>query len=255
MALLGVLCSLLLFRFDALKTANHAINVDVFYESRCPFSLAFLNTTLRNTWDDVALRQRMNLRLHPFGNGHIVPEEQISVGYHYWRPGAQYPLITCQHGQSECLGNLIQACAMEILDDADQKVQFVMCMAHYGTRAGVELSSYNCAQKLGIELAPIKACTKSSRGHALMLQIGKLTQDTGVKHVPWVMVNGQHTLNDTLTEPICRLANHPKSEACILASRTHKHVKKKHCGGSGGSLLSKRTRAIAAPEKRDETRM
>lgn len=220
--------------------------VDVFYETRCPYSLDFLNTTLREAWEDKEIWNQVDVKLHPFGNAHLYDEKAISEGYHFWHPHAEYPLIVCQHDEIECLGNRIQACVIDLFQDNSSKyVPFVICMASYGLHAGIELSSYNCGQKLGVDMNLVQECTDSGRGHELVLSAGRATMTANVSHAPWLAVNGIHTKNDTLLTPVCDSISGTKPAACrslhTKGNHSHESGKKGDCGGSGGSLIARGT--------------
>ena len=74
-------------------TGSARVSVDIFYETRCPFSLRFLNETLREVWDDQNFWKVMDVKLHPFGNARELPSNMVSKGYHFWHTKAKYPLI------------------------------------------------------------------------------------------------------------------------------------------------------------------
>lgn len=214
--------------------------VDIYYETRCPFSLEFINTTLREAWEDQELWKHIDVKLHPFGNAHMIEEKMISEGYHFWHPHNDYPIIICQHDDMECLGNRLQACAIDLLNDSTKYIPFVICMSSYGTAAGLELTSFECGKKHGVDMDEIKACADSKRGHNLAMSAGRSTVTANVSHVPWLTVNGNHTTNDTLLAPVCDLLSESKPKACKKGDR---HIveagKKGGCGGSGGSLLAR----------------
>ncbi len=52
--------------------------------------------------------------------------------------------------------------------------------------------SLQCAKKLGIDYAPIMACTKSKDGNALQHAMAEQTNSLNPPHqyVPWVTLNG-----------------------------------------------------------------
>jgi len=219
---------------------KNTAKVEVYYEALCPDSVQFLNGSLRSAWEDADLRDRMSLHLYPFGNGHLLKEEHVSQGYHFWHPGADYPLVLCQHGSRECLGNTIQACALADLE-ATKHMPFVLCMVSYGTQAGPELTSYACGTRLGIDMAKLKACATSRRGHDLLIEHGQrsLNPDLGRKYVPFVMVNGRHSEiaeKGDLIGAICGTLDAPKPTACSNRSAQgsdHKANGKKGCGHGG----------------------
>jgi len=230
-----------------LDGSSNTAKVEVYYESLCPDSIKFLNSSLREVWGDAELRKRMSLHLYPFGNGELLPEDRVSKGYHFWHPTASYPLVMCQHGDSECLGNKMQACALANLE-ASKHMPFLFCMVSYGTQAGPELTSYACGTGLGVNMTTLKACATSRRGHDLLIEHGNRTLDVqlhaGKRYVPYVMVNGGHSQpaeNGNLLGAICGVLDAPKPAACSKISQGSGHNSpngiKKGCGhGGSGSL-------------------
>lgn len=224
--------------------------VEIYYETRCPYSLQFLNDTLRRAWNDEELRRKIDIKLYPFGNARLVDEEEVSEGYHFWHPDAHYPIVACQHQETECFGNMIQACAIDLSDGPEIFVPFVMCMASYGIDAGVELSSYECGRRVGLDMHAVKQCAESERGSRLIAATGAKSMNPRLNktYVPFITIDGEPTLNGSLLEPLCGLYSEAQLGACTGAniSVAGNTTKGKHgCGGSGkggsggDSLLSR----------------
>eukprot|EP00413_Alexandrium_margalefii_P021580 CAMPEP_0204563596 /NCGR_PEP_ID=MMETSP0661-20131031/34400_1 /ASSEMBLY_ACC=CAM_ASM_000606 /TAXON_ID=109239 /ORGANISM="Alexandrium margalefi, Strain AMGDE01CS-322" /LENGTH=266 /DNA_ID=CAMNT_0051571165 /DNA_START=161 /DNA_END=961 /DNA_ORIENTATION=- len=249
--------SLLAQRHDA----GAKVSMEIYYESLCPQSLRLLNGTLREVWAKKDMQSRVSFKFIPFGNAQEMPASQISDGYKYWHPNARFPLVLCQHGETECLGNRIHACAMDILKTPDKYVPFLICMASYGPRVSVELSSFECANAQGVSMKEIKSCATSDRGHKLHVANGALSTKPSLKrsYVPWVLINGKHDKTaegPNLLAQLCGALADPKPGSCTsaepakpgalqddtsgegLADGTNKTDKKnKNCGtgGKGGS--------------------
>lgn len=191
------------------------VPIDVYYESQCPDSLKFLNNTLRQVWESKELNDVIDVRLFPFGNAQLLSEERVHEGYRFFHPDAQYPLIVCEHGEVECLGNVLQACAIEQLFYAEQYVPFVLCMAEYGSDAGVELPSYICGKQHNVDMYALRECSESEDGHEMMVRSGIMSLPPHVNRTstPWVVVNGTHSEEaeaGDLVGPVCRaLVGHP----------------------------------------------
>jgi len=195
------------------------VSMDIYYEALCPQSLHLLNGTLREVWADEELRGRISLHFIPFGNAKEMPLSQVSPGYKYWHPQAQFPLVLCQHGETECLGNQIHACAVDLLKTPDRYVPFIMCMASYGPHTSVELSSFECGSRLNVGIEQIKSCAMSDRGHQLVVANGALTlkPELGHHYVPWVMINGEHDKaaeGPDLRAKLCSALADPKPASC-----------------------------------------
>lgn len=141
------------------------------------------------------MRKRVNLTLYPFGNAQLLRRNQVSEGYQFWHEDQRFPMVVCQHGPSECLGNMIQACAMDILHTQERYMPYLFCISSYPPNYSVELTSYACGTQLGVNMRSLKECTRSARGHQVMLSYGaaSLRPELGRKYVPWVVINGEHS--------------------------------------------------------------
>jgi len=171
------------------------VQLDIFYESMCPFCHKFFNETLKMVWKDSELKSRIDLHLFPAGNLQVVPAEMVSRGYFFWheeKANDKYIFI-CQHGESECLGNLIHMCATKVLADPEVYMPLLFCMAAKPDSVP-EKSSYACMQELSVAPEPIRECVQSSAANAEMYSVTQA--DAGLvperKYVPWVVVNGRH---------------------------------------------------------------
>jgi len=193
-------------------------SVQIYYEALCPDCHTLMKDSLRKIWDDVEMRGRVNITLHPFGNAQIIDRSDISVGYQFWHADQKYPLVVCQHGESECLGNKIQACAMDFLGKQELYMPFVLCMASYNTTLSVESTSYKCGTALGISMTELKRCTHSDRGQELILSHGVASspKTLGRGWVPWVVINGKHyeeADKNNLVHVLCSVLS-PKPKLC-----------------------------------------
>ncbi|XP_028169759.1 GILT-like protein 1 [Ostrinia furnacalis] len=147
--------------------------ISVYYESRCPDSKAFVLEQLRPAMK--LLSDHIMLMLVPFGKA-----RSINQGY----GGFQ-----CQHGPSECLGNVVQSCALDqMLDRTDaQKVDYVAC--EFETFAGAK-GDLSCVQKANVSPDLVRDCMASGRGTELQLDAEYLTRLVSPKFVPTVTIDG-----------------------------------------------------------------
>ena len=66
-----------------------------------------------------------DVHLWPYGNAHEVAGPEDTWKY------------TCQHGPNECVGNMLEACALYYIKDPLQQQQFFVCLekkAHDSSR-------------------------------------------------------------------------------------------------------------------------
>jgi len=124
-----------------------------------------------------------DVHLWPYGNA-----KEIQAG-----PAGKWQ-FTCQHGPNECLGNLIEACALKYITDPLEQQQFFVCMETHAQ--GVKIPNWNSfTEKCSPDQAAnITTCKDGDEGNALQHAIAERTDGLTPKHthVPWFTVNGVH---------------------------------------------------------------
>nr|CAD7268837.1 unnamed protein product [Timema shepardi] len=95
--------------------SQEKVQVTVFYESHCPYSVEFITQKLYPAYKALT-SANMDVDLVPYG----FTKYSVDDDGHYQ--------FSCQHGPSECYGNRVQACALaELSDNLDLQVEFVNC--------------------------------------------------------------------------------------------------------------------------------
>jgi len=220
---------------EAEPVVKDTAKVEIYYETQCPACLQLLNVSLREAFEDKALSKRTEFNLYPFGNALMLSPDDVSEGYHFWHEDASdNTIFMCQHGDEECLGNMIQACTIDLLHEPSKYVPYTLCMASYGFNAGIEKSSYECGEELDIDMDAVKACAQSRTGDKLMVEIGKTSDSPDLQrdHVPFVMINGVHhpaADEGELITSICKSISDPLPKICAKATGTHTEG----CAGGG----------------------
>ncbi|KAL2097631.1 hypothetical protein ACEWY4_006838 [Coilia grayii] len=192
------------------NTSSDKVAIALYYESLCPGCRQFLTTQLHPTW--VMLRDIMDVQLVPFGNA---VESFDGKKYHF----------TCQHGEEECLGNMIETC---VLNSVDPATAFMVIYCMEGS-ADVVKSGQTCLELVSpsSKWDSIMTCVKGDQGNKLMHDNAVKTNALKPPHeyVPWVTVNGEHTddLQDkamnSLFNLVCSLYKGEKPPACTLAAK------------------------------------
>uniref|UniRef100_A0A673WYV5 Gamma-interferon-inducible lysosomal thiol reductase n=1 Tax=Salmo trutta TaxID=8032 RepID=A0A673WYV5_SALTR len=143
------------------------VEVTLYYESLCPGCRAFLTQQLFPTW--AMLHDIMDVKLVPYGNAQELPSGNSP--------------FTCQHGEPECHGNMIEAC---ILHSVCRYSAFpvIYCME---SAANV----LDSAQPVSIVLF----LTEGEHGFKLMHENALKTKalSPAKTYIPWVTVNGEYT--------------------------------------------------------------
>uniref|UniRef100_A0A8C7M7F2 Gamma-interferon-inducible lysosomal thiol reductase n=1 Tax=Oncorhynchus kisutch TaxID=8019 RepID=A0A8C7M7F2_ONCKI len=131
------------------------VEVTLYYESLCPGCRAFLPQQLFPTW--AMLHDIMDVKLVPYCNAQL--------------PSGNSP-FTCQHGEPECHGNMIEVLGRY------SAFQVIYCMESAGS---------------GCIL--VTSCVKGELGFKLMHENALKTNalSPAKTHVPWVTINGEYT--------------------------------------------------------------
>ena len=103
----------------------------------------------------------------------------------------------CQHGPAECQGNMVHACATQVVQNPSTVLKYIKCMIgdnysplEAGQRCGfgVELSHFNmliirkllssrCANTVGISWEEVEKCVEGKEGHGLLAKFGDMTHN------------------------------------------------------------------------------
>jgi interferon gamma-inducible protein 30 len=222
---------------NATHASDHSkLKIELYYESRCPDCVLFINNTLGPLWRNEELNAHIDLVMNPYGNAMTVPMSQISEGYKYWHPerahGWDYVHI-CQHGGEECFGNTIQACAISKLPQ-EKHMELILCMESLPDW-GLEKSSYECMEKFSIDKDKIKECAKGAEGNKLLGEFGHKTNQVPDRGgTPWLMINNVHLENPSnLLKAVCAHVG-PGPESCKPFEHEHGHAHHEDSGSDEG---------------------
>lgn len=223
----------LLFSFLALSFASVSsknapkINFELYYESLCPDCRDFILRQLYPAFEKVSAI--VNLTLVPYGNA----DES--------KHGDKWKFI-CQHGEFECLGNMIETCVIHLEKNIKSSFQFVHCFEKnivIEEKVQHPLSvAEQCAEDLEIDFPPVEECQRTDLGNKLEHDMATKTNALRPQHqyVPWVTLNGVHTekiqeqAESNLLKLLCETYTGVKPTACqdVHEGRCYKNDKKKH---------------------------
>ncbi|XP_042354263.1 gamma-interferon-inducible lysosomal thiol reductase [Plectropomus leopardus] len=199
----GVLKQCLESNFNRSRQTSGEVEVGLYYESLCPGCRMFLTQMLFPTW--LLLNEIMSVTLVPFGNA-----EEKPIGQKY--------TFVCQHGEEECLGNMIEACLLNMTSSA---FEVINCME---SSNDVIKSAESCVNLYTSDVTweSIMSCVKGDLGNQLMHQCALKTKALAPPHayVPWITINGEHTddlQNKAMTSLfslVCNMYKGPKPPAC-----------------------------------------
>ncbi|KAF7186179.1 Gamma-interferon-responsive lysosomal thiol protein [Pseudocercospora fuligena] len=102
--------------------------------------------------------------------------------------------VECKHGQEECLGNIIELCAMEKYPDPKIYLGFTMCLTREYQRIPERALIEDCALEHGLDMDKIQECTVNEDG-ALSVDLLKAsfnrTRSAGVTKSCTVRLNNE----------------------------------------------------------------
>eukprot|EP00401_Gymnodinium_catenatum_P079924 CAMPEP_0117523534 /NCGR_PEP_ID=MMETSP0784-20121206/34776_1 /TAXON_ID=39447 /ORGANISM="" /LENGTH=329 /DNA_ID=CAMNT_0005319647 /DNA_START=25 /DNA_END=1014 /DNA_ORIENTATION=- len=219
------------------KTAK--VEIAIYYEVLCPYCRRLINTSVAQLWNDTQFRKRIDLKFYPYGNARSLEKSSVSDGYRFWhselnQSGFEH-VFACQHGQEECFGNTIQACAIDVSKEPEIYVPFLLCMESFNEEYSLEMASYDCAEATGVNANAIRDCTMGSKGNKASFALGQATQNLKSpagphEYVPWVTLNGVHSedadrdgedaAGGNLLMEVCKRLTDPKPTLCEQGGQT-----------------------------------
>ncbi|XP_071536815.1 gamma-interferon-inducible lysosomal thiol reductase-like [Panulirus ornatus] len=196
----------------ALTQEAPPVKIHLYYESLCPYSIDFVINQLYPTW--TILRDIMQVELFPFGNASYEPDGEG------WK-------FKCQHGEGECHGNMILACAKDHFKDINLEMEFVNCLlsSDYPPNAGA-----TCAASVGADWGPLDQCVNSLEGQNLLHDVALQQEqlDPPLYFVPWIIVNDVFSEEQVaecqtdLKKVVCELYTGPPPEPCANLEPVHR---------------------------------
>jgi len=216
--------ALLVFALFALVASQAAppVTVELYSESYCPGCQSYTTNQINDAMNS-CVNTIMEFRSYPYGNAQ---ESQNADGT--WS-------YTCQHGVSECDGNMYQACAIEhngnnaLATGVPTWWAYYDCLEKSGN-AGVASVAQNCATSSGLDWPTIQTCSgsnvamgSSTDGNPYMHTIAVTTNNLQPPHqfTPWVVVNGKplssSELNLSLISLVCQAYTGTKPSCCSTA--------------------------------------
>ena len=169
----------LLLIFSFLSLLNCSIKrFDIYLESECPFCQKFIVQSFKKLYDNPDREKMATVVFHPYGNA------QTYKNGSYWN-------FTCQHGPSECYGNTIQTCGLNILSK-DNGYRMMLCMFDnlYIFNKDFDKIPDFCI-KDDAWYSDIMNCAHNKTGNDLQYAVAA-THPSFVKSVPYFMIDGQN---------------------------------------------------------------
>jgi interferon gamma-inducible protein 30 len=196
--LFGLLCVLLsmmdsdpVLHRSALATPR--VHVSVCVEALCSGCKLFMNEQLYPAYQLFG-ETVLDLTVTPFGNSVINQD------------GA----VECQHGPAECDANIYEQCAVDIYKHASRYLPYLYCLDN-ALAMGFRNESFSpsifaeCAVHSALDYKSIATC-HAKQGPQMQRKFAKKTPSDH-QYVPWVTVNGIHTMdndNESLIDVICK---------------------------------------------------
>lgn len=193
---------------------NH-VPVTVYYESLCPDSIRFYINQLYPTMQ-TKLSESIDLSLVPYGKS-----------THHKADNGTW-LFECHHGERECYGNKVHACAIEKIPSKNERLKYLNCLMKnmLADRTAV-FPAETCAVQEAIgEKEAILSCANSTEGDNFLANMGDITKKLNppLTSVPTVLFNKMFEKNEAKEAEsnfkgvLCKYLADPKPEECAGTS-------------------------------------
>ena len=162
---------------------KHVPKIQVYIESLCPDCYNFIVGSFKDFYEKVKRPNLAQIEFIPYGNA----KEEYNTQTKKWE-------FTCQHGEPECYGNLIETCAIQKMGRVNS-YSAILCL-----ESNIEEYDFDfdktlefCFKEDQTTLDEIKACVSSDMGNLYEHQMAQKTES----HfwVPWVVVDGVHDID------------------------------------------------------------
>lgn len=203
--------------------------VTVYYESLCSDTQSFFIQQLYPVKNS-GLGNYFDLELIPFGKANYTTQGSDT-------------LFTCQHGENECNGNKLHACALQHIQvNSFQKkytreslsLEYVTCLFRTGQNLlETPIPGKKCAEDFELKnWDVISQCANSTEGSKLLQTHGEKTQDLkpALTFVPTIVIKHQYTKENQdlaltdLRSVICRALPQPRPQECNAGSGADQNI-------------------------------
>lgn len=207
--------------------AKNRAKLEIHYETLCPYCSTLIGESLQTIWNDEEFRERIDVALFPAGNMNSIPASEVSEGYKFFHAeltdkGLGY-VFQCQHGEQECLGNMIQACIMKSKSEAQDHLPTLFCIeSRLAEGDSIEKVAFECMKETDIDVHEVLSCTQTAAANDMMYLISNYSNSLSPQrqYVPWVTIDGEHFEDadaGDLLGPLCRSLAPPVPAACDKA--------------------------------------
>jgi len=245
-AALLVICCILSF-----VNGDNRVEVVVLTESLCPDCVEFANTDFKELLNAEGVFERVAMRFLAWGNAYTetysdelcpspTPGKYVGSVLKCWSThcvrDAKPELfaecfntsfedrITCQHGEEEGIGNLIETCAVQLTRNSTDGslsrtgANFIQC--YLGQNHGLKNATLVCANNAGIDYNSIMTCVTSGVGYSYLREVAIQTNDYGTHPgVPYVIIDGVPLPDGaSMLKAICDKIEGGKPAGCKLSS-------------------------------------
>lgn len=204
------------------------VQVELYYESQCPGCREMITTSFYEAFQAPGFLDMADITFVPYGNA----QETGTTASGFYE-------FECQHGESECIFNVIETCALAKISDDDPLLQFkyIDCIEHNDESRDPTQDYYKvaiaCAELAGLKddvVSDMQDCATGMEGNQLEHEMAVKTDSLNPPHtyVPYVVVNGDHNddiqnaVTDSLFNYVCNAyTGSDKSPACPAAAEQH----------------------------------
>jgi interferon, gamma-inducible protein 30 len=175
-------------------------------ESYCPDCQDFISSALTTTMAAAGVMEVMNFTMVPYGNA---------------KTSKWTGKITCQHGEQECVGNMIETCIIHHNPGVHKYFPAIQCMEHTGGSPVDQAEK--CCKSNNIDWDQVKTCYTGDEGKQLEKEMAAETDALSPAHtmVPWVVVNGKPLDNpDSILQSVCDAYTGTKPTGCSSLAET-----------------------------------
>ena len=183
----------MLFAVLAAALAAPPVTVEVYQESLCPDSQAFIAGPLSSMLNPVSgLESITDLHFIPWGNAYYNISECTgpsgfskeimgcwadNCGGGYPKPDCYVGKKICQHGEQECLGNTLESCVIQHYPVPQLWFSFVYCFE--GENKGSMDKAQQCASSSQMNWQVLQQCMTGPEGIGIDRGNAQLTAKVG----------------------------------------------------------------------------